>query len=98
LFYAGSYALGTVAALLGDARSLGFVVETERQVESHLQSHLDKLPPQDTKSRAIVDQMRIDEIEHGAAAQRLGAAKVPSPVQGVMSAMGKVMTSTAYYV
>lgn len=98
LFYAGSYALGTVAAVLGDARSLGFVVETERQVEAHLASHLDKLPPQDAKSRAIVDQMRVDEIEHGAAAQRLGAAAMPAPVQQVMSVMGKVMTSTAYYV
>ncbi|KQQ33777.1 2-octaprenyl-3-methyl-6-methoxy-1,4-benzoquinol hydroxylase [Duganella sp. Leaf126] len=98
LFYAGSYALGTVAALLGDPKSLGFVVETERQVEAHLQSHLEKLPPQDVKSRAIVDQMRQDEIEHGAAAQALGAAEVPAPVKAVMSAMGKVMTSTAYYV
>ena len=98
LFYAGAYALGTVAAHLGDARSLGFVVETERQVEAHLESHLDKLPPQDAKSRAIVDQMRIDEIEHGQAAQNLGAANVPAPVQQVMSVMGKVMTSTAYYI
>jgi ubiquinone biosynthesis monooxygenase Coq7 len=84
--------------VLGDARSLGFVVETERQVEAHLESHLDRLPPQDAKSRAIVDQMRIDEIEHGQAAQNLGAANVPAPVQQVMSVMGKVMTSTAYYI
>jgi ubiquinone biosynthesis monooxygenase Coq7 len=96
LFYAGAYALGTVAAVLGDARSLGFVVETERQVEAHLESHLDRLPPQDAKSRAIVDQMRIDEIEHGAAAQRLGAANAGAA--SVMSAMGKVMTGTAYYI
>lgn len=98
LFYAGSYALGAVAAWLGDAKSLGFVVETERQVEAHLQSHLSKLPPHDEKSRAIVDQMRIDEIEHGAAAQSLGAADMPAPVKAVMAVMGKVMTSTAYYV
>jgi ubiquinone biosynthesis monooxygenase Coq7 len=98
LFYAGAYALGTVAAVLGDARSLGFVVETERQVEAHLASHLDKLPPQDAKSRAIVEQMRIDEIAHGAAAQQLGAAQTPAPVQAVMAVMGKVMTSTAYYI
>ena len=98
LFYAGAYALGTVAAVLGDARSLGFVVETERQVEAHLASHLDKLPPQDAKSRAIVEQMRIDEIEHGAAAQALGAAQTPAPVRAVMSVMGKIMTSTAYYI
>jgi ubiquinone biosynthesis monooxygenase Coq7 len=98
LFYAGAYALGAVAAVLGDARSLGFVVETERQVEAHLASHLDKLPPQDAKSRAVVDQMRIDEIAHGAAAQALGAAQTPAPVQAVMSVMGKIMTSTAYYI
>ncbi|NVD70327.1 2-polyprenyl-3-methyl-6-methoxy-1,4-benzoquinone monooxygenase [Duganella sp. BJB488] len=98
LFYAGAYALGTVAAVLGDARSLGFVVETERQVEAHLASHLDKLPPQDAKSRAIVEQMRIDEIEHGAAAQALGASQTPAPVQAVMAVMGKIMTSTAYYI
>ncbi|MCU6501059.1 2-polyprenyl-3-methyl-6-methoxy-1,4-benzoquinone monooxygenase [Rugamonas sp. A1-17] len=98
LFYAGAYALGTVAAVLGDARSLGFVVETERQVEAHLASHLDKLPPQDAKSRAIVEQMRLDEIEHGAAAQALGASQTPAPVQAVMAVMGKIMTSTAYYI
>ncbi|MDQ1832848.1 2-polyprenyl-3-methyl-6-methoxy-1,4-benzoquinone monooxygenase [Massilia scottii] len=98
LWYAGAYALGTVAAQLGDARSLGFVVETERQVEAHLNSHLDLLPAQDAKSRAIVDQMRGDEIAHGAAAQALGAVEVPPPVRGVMSAMAKVMTTTAYYV
>jgi ubiquinone biosynthesis monooxygenase Coq7 len=98
LFYAGAYALGTVAAALGDARSLGFVVETERQVEAHLASHLDKLPPQDAKSRAIVEQMRLDEIEHGAAAQALGAAETPAPMKAAMAAMGKVMTSTAYFI
>jgi ubiquinone biosynthesis monooxygenase Coq7 len=98
LFYAGAYVLGTVAAVLGDARSLGFVVETERQVEKHLASHMDKLPPQDAKSRAVVEQMRLDEIEHGAAAQALGAAQTPAPVQAVMAVMGKVMTNTAYYI
>lgn len=98
LFYAGAYALGTVAAVLGDARSLGFVVETERQVEAHLASHLEQLPAQDAKSRAIVEQMRQDEIEHGAAAQALGAAQTPAPVRAVMSVMGKVMTGTAYYI
>jgi len=98
LFYAGSYALGTVAALLGDPKSLGRVVETVRQVDAHLQSHLEKLPPQDIKSRAIVDQMRLDEIEHGAAAQARGAAQMPAPVKAVMAVMGKVMTTTAYRV
>ena len=97
LFYAGAYALGSVAARLGDARSLGFVVETERQVEAHLNSHLDQLPPQDAKSRAIVEQMRVDEVAHGDAAQSLGAAEMPVPVKLVMRAMSKVMTTTAYY-
>ncbi|MFC5551171.1 2-polyprenyl-3-methyl-6-methoxy-1,4-benzoquinone monooxygenase [Massilia aerilata] len=98
LWYAGAYALGTVAARLGDPQSLGFVVETERQVEAHLNSHLDKLPPQDGKSRAIVEQMRVDEIEHGAKAQAMGAAEMPLPVKMAMQAMSKVMTTTAYYI
>lgn len=98
LWYAGAYVLGTIAAKLGDAHSLGFVVETERQVEAHLDSHLDKLPPQDVKSRAIVEQMRVDEVAHGASAQALGAAETPLPVKMAMRAMSKVMTTTAYYV
>jgi ubiquinone biosynthesis monooxygenase Coq7 len=96
VWYAGAYALGSVAALLGDARSLGFVVETERQVEAHLASHLSSLPAQDAKSRAIVEQMRVDEVEHGAAAQRLGARDTPAPVRALMTVMGKVMTTAAY--
>lgn len=98
LFYAGAYALGTVAAKMGDAHSLGFVVETERQVEQHLESHLDSLPAQDAKSRAIVDQMRIDEIAHGKAAQEMGAADTPAPIKVAMQAMSKVMTGTTYYI
>jgi ubiquinone biosynthesis monooxygenase Coq7 len=98
LWYAGAYALGSVAAKLGDPHSLGFVVETERQVEAHLDSHLDKLPAQDAKSRAIVEQMRVDEVAHGAAAQALGAAQTPLPVRIAMKAMAKVMTTTAYYI
>lgn len=97
LWYVGAYTLGAVAARLGDARSLGFVVETERQVEAHLASHLESLPPQDAKSLAIVEQMRIDEIAHGAAAKALGALDVPVPAQKAMQAMAKVMTATAYY-
>jgi len=97
LWYAGAYALGAVAAKLGDARSLGFVVETERQVEAHLASHLQQLPEQDAKSRAIVEQMAADEVAHGAAAQALGAAEAPLPVRQGMRAMAKVMTSVAYY-
>jgi ubiquinone biosynthesis monooxygenase Coq7 len=98
LWYAGSYALGVMAAHAGDAFSLGFVVETERQVEVHLASHLAMLPTQDAKSRAIVEQMRVDEIEHGQAAQAMGAAETPWPVRKLMQAMAKVMTTTAYYV
>jgi len=97
LWYAGAYALGAVAAKLGDARSLGFVVETERQVEAHLASHLQQLPEQDAKSRAIVEQMAADEVAHGEAAQALGAAEAPLPVRQGMRAMAKVMTSVAYY-
>ena len=97
LWYAGAFALGTVAAQLGDQRSLGFVVETERQVETHLDGHLASLPAQDARSRAIVTQMRDDEKAHGAAAQALGAIEVPAPVRTAMRAMAKVMTSTAYY-
>ncbi|ASU37659.1 demethoxyubiquinone hydroxylase family protein [Herbaspirillum sp. meg3] len=96
LWYAGSYVLGTIAARVGDARNLGFVAETERQVELHLISHLEKLPPQDAKSRAIVDQMRKDEVEHGEAAKALGAAEMPAPIRGVMKMMSKVMTTVAY--
>lgn len=98
LWYAGSYAMGAVAAQLGDARSLGFVVETERQVEAHLNDHLDQLPELDAKSRAIVEQMRVDEIAHGAAAQAMGASEVPAPVKLAMTGMAKVMTTTAYYI
>ena len=97
LWYAGAFTLGTVAAHLGDARSLGFVVETERQVEAHLDSHLVSLPLQDARSRAIVTQMRDDEAAHGAAAQALGAIEVPAPARVAMTAMAKVMTGTAYY-
>lgn len=98
LWYAGAYVLGTVAARLGDPLSLGFVVETERQVEAHLASHLLKLPQQDSKSRAIVEQMRQDEAAHGAAAQALGAQALPVPLTAVMGVMGKMMTKTAYYI
>ena len=96
LWYAGSFALGAVAAKLGDPVSLGFVVETERQVEAHLDRHLDELPPNDLRSRAIVTQMRDDEVAHAEAAAQLGAAELPLPVKKVMEAMAKVMTTAAY--
>lgn len=97
-WYAGAFALGAIAAKVGDATSLGFVVETERQVEAHLNSHLASLPENDLKSRAIVEQMRDDEIEHGAAAQTLGAAELPIPVKKLMTGMAKIMTTIARYV
>ncbi len=96
LWYAGSFAIGLVAGLAGDKWSLGFVVETEKQVENHLESHLEKLPIEDQRSRAIVEQMRIDEIEHGQAALHAGGTTLPEPIQKVMQAMSKVMTTTAY--
>lgn len=96
LWYAGSFALGALAARLGDPVSLGFVVETERQVEAHLNTHLDELPENDLRSRAIVTQMRDDEAAHAQAAARLGAAELPLPVKKVMEVMAKVMTTTAY--
>ncbi len=96
LWYAGAYALGAVAAKLGDSRSLGFVVETERQVEAHLNSHLERLPVQDLRSRAIVTQMRDDEIAHADAARELGASELPLPVKTAMKLMARVMTGTAY--
>lgn len=97
VWYGASYALGAIAGRLGDAKSLGFVVETERQVEAHLAEHLRKLPESDFKSRAIVEQMRADEVAHGHAAAALGAADLPEPVKQLMRAMAKVMTTTAYY-
>jgi len=97
LWYAGAFAMGAIAARVGDQHSLGFVVETERQVEAHLNGHLSDLPAEDARSRAIVTQMRDDEIEHGDAAKKLGAAELPQPVRIGMRAMSKVMTSTAYY-
>ncbi|MBI1834506.1 MAG: 2-polyprenyl-3-methyl-6-methoxy-1,4-benzoquinone monooxygenase [Burkholderiales bacterium] len=97
-WYAGAYACGLAAGACGDAVSLGFVVETEKQVEAHLASHLQELPLNDEKSRAIVEQMRVDEIAHGAAAHALGSQELPAPVKVLMQGMAKVMTSSAYYI
>jgi ubiquinone biosynthesis monooxygenase Coq7 len=95
-WYAGSFAIGLLAGVAGDKWSLGFVAETEKQVENHLESHLEKLPQEDNRSRAIVDQMRIDEIEHGQAALHAGGAQLPEPIQKAMQAISKLMTTTAY--
>ena len=96
IWYAGSFAIGLAAGLAGDKWSLGFVAETEKQVENHLESHLEKLPKEDQRSRAIVDQMRLDEIAHGQAAKNAGGAHLPALIQKIMQAVSKVMTTTAY--
>jgi ubiquinone biosynthesis monooxygenase Coq7 len=98
LWYAGAFGIGLLAGRAGDAVSLGFVVETERQVEQHLEKHLSGLPEADRASRAIVRQMRDDEVRHGAAAQTAGAATLPLPVRWLMRAAGKVMTGTARFI
>jgi 3-demethoxyubiquinol 3-hydroxylase len=98
LWYAGAFGLGLIAGRLGDRVSLGFVVETERQVEAHLQSHLARLPADDCASRAIVAQMQTDEAEHAMQAQGAGAMALPEPVKGLMRAAAKVMTTTAHYI
>lgn len=97
LWYAGSFAIGFAAGKLGgDKVSLGFVVETERQVEAHLQTHMDLLPAGDTASRAIVAQMKADEIAHAQMAMQAGAIDLPRPVKSAMQLAAKVMTSVAH--
>jgi ubiquinone biosynthesis monooxygenase Coq7 len=98
LWYAGEFGLGLVAGRFGDHVSLGFVVETERQVEAHLQSHLDRLPSADHASRAIMVQMKEDEAAHAAQALQAGAAELPAPAKALMRAAAKVMTTTAHYI
>ncbi len=98
LWYAGAFALGLAAGRRGDRVSLGFVLETERQVEAHLQSHLERLPAGDHASRAIVAQMQGDEARHAAQAQSAGALEFPVPVKALMRAAAKVMTTTAHYI
>lgn len=95
-WYAGAYAIGLAAGLAGDKVSLGFVAETERQVETHLAGHLDRLPAADTASRAIVSQMRDDEAGHARLAEDLGAAPMPLPVKLAMKLAARVMTTMAH--
>ncbi|MDR5758181.1 2-polyprenyl-3-methyl-6-methoxy-1,4-benzoquinone monooxygenase [Caballeronia sp. LZ035] len=97
-WYAGALALGFVAGRFGDRASLGFMAETERQVEQHLDGHMKTLPTNDRASRAIVEQMRLDESAHAAAATSAGGSEVPFPVRALMRAASKVMTTTAYYI
>jgi ubiquinone biosynthesis monooxygenase Coq7 len=98
LWYAGAFSIGWLAGRVGDKVSLGFVVETEAQVEQHLASHLDRLPAGDLASRAIVQQMKEDEARHGAQAQQAGASALPIPLRWAMRAAAKVMTTTAHHV
>jgi 3-demethoxyubiquinol 3-hydroxylase len=98
LWYAGSYAIGAVAAVAGDPVSLGFVVETERQVEAHLAEHLEKLPAQDERSRAVLTQMQADEIRHAQAAQQRGGIELPFPLPQLMHLSSLVMKAVAYRV
>jgi ubiquinone biosynthesis monooxygenase Coq7 len=97
LWYAGSFAIGAAAAVAGDRISLGFVSETEKQVEGHIDSHLQRLPQADTRSRAVLEVMRSDEIAHGVAARDAGGTELPPPVRDAMQATAKVMTSTSYW-
>jgi len=98
LWYCGSFAIGMLAAATGDRTSLGFVVETERQVEGHLNEHLERLPSGDTRSRAILNVMRTDEIGHGATAKAAGAAELPAPLRALMRHAARVMTTAAYWI
>ena len=97
LWYAGAFAIGLAAGRMGDRVSLGFVSETERQVEAHLASHLDRLPPGDRASRTIVAAMREDEARHGQEAREAGGVELPAPVRGVMRMAARVMTTTAHH-
>ena len=97
LWYAGSFAIGAAAALAGDRVSLGFVSETERQVEGHIDSHLERLPTADTRSRAVLEVMRSDEVAHGAAAREAGGVELPAPARAAMHVTAQLMTRTSYW-
>jgi 3-demethoxyubiquinol 3-hydroxylase len=98
VWYAGSVAIGALAGLFGDRASLGFMAETERQVEGHLADHLERLPASDTRSRAIVEEMQADEIRHGRAAIAAGGESLPEPVPRMMRLASRIMTGTAYWI
>ena len=98
LWYIGAFGMGAVAGWAGDRWSLGFLKETEDQVEAHLDSHLDLLPDEDLRSRAVVQQMKEDEREHAQTAKRAGAAELPWPIPNVMRKVARVMTSTARWI
>ncbi|MEJ2592369.1 MAG: 2-polyprenyl-3-methyl-6-methoxy-1,4-benzoquinone monooxygenase [Candidatus Thiodiazotropha sp.] len=96
-WYAGSFLIGAAAGVAGDKWSLGFVAETEHQVEAHLESHLERLPSQDRKSRAVLEQMKTDEIHHAEMALEAGGAKLPAPIRLAMKLTSKLMTKSVYY-
>ncbi len=96
LWYAGAYAIGATAGAAGDKWSLGFLVETERQVVRHLEDHLQRLPADDHKSRAVLEQMKEDEARHATTAVEAGARPLPTPIKGIMKLASKVMTTVAY--
>jgi ubiquinone biosynthesis monooxygenase Coq7 len=98
IWYAGSFAIGAVAGLAGDGWSLGFLKETENQVEAHLEGHIEKLPPEDSRSRAILDQMKIDEARHAQMAKDSGALDLPLPVRALMRLTAEAMKAVAYRV
>jgi len=98
LWYAGSFAIGALAGALGDRWNLGFLSETEGQVEKHLSGHLDDLPQGDDRTRALITAMRADEAKHGATARGMGAAELPMPVKGAMRLASRVMTTVAYLI
>ncbi|EGV19281.1 2-polyprenyl-3-methyl-6-methoxy-1,4-benzoquinone monooxygenase [Thiocapsa marina] len=98
LWYAGSFAMGAAAGLAGDKWSLGFVVETERQVEDHLDEHLEQIPIDDEKTRTILEQMKADEVHHAQIAHAAGGAELPAPVRAAMRMTSKMMTGTVYWV
>ena len=98
LWYAGSFAIGALAGACGDRLSLGFIAETERQVEAHLNGHRERLPAADHRSRAIVEQMTQDEVAHGAKARSMGADELPFPLQMAMRLTSRVMTRSSYWV
>ncbi len=97
VWYLGSFAIGAAAGAMGDKWSLGFVVETENQVIEHLSEHLKRIPEKDNKSRAILEQMKRDEAQHGAAAKQAGGVQLPTPVRRLMKLTSKVMTKAAYW-
>src|SRR3954454_14955865 len=98
MLYASSFMIGAVCGLLGDKWNLAFLAETEEQVERHLESHLDRLPVEDRRSRAIVDQMKKDEAQHARTAVRHGAAKLPLPARQIMRSASKLMTRATYWI